>query len=281
MIMIGGFIWIAAAGDSGKINSAKKIISSAAVGLFLTVGSYTFLSLVNPDLVNLQPLKIKIVQPEELDIAEDQGGDMLDPSQYPSGPVTKPTWSAQTYICPPNYAAQPPTGVADPNTLVKIDCPTGIVLSGSDSGGGKVTAAVRNALCTAGTTADAAGYVIKVNSSYRPFATQAALWCGEGATKYPDPNTRRTYYAVPGFSNHGLGNAVDVMLIDKSAPRNDMYSFSGSGQCNSNPANVAKIAQLMEDAGFVRYEAEIWHFEIGSSLPNRGPYTALPKKCNK
>jgi hypothetical protein len=280
MIMIGGFVWIAAAGDSGKIGAAKKMIAGAATGLLLSLGSFTFLQIVNPDIVNLQAMKVKIVQPEELDIADDQESDKIDLEAFPAGPVTKPNWTAETYICPPNAALQPPAGVVDPSTLVKLDCPVGVVLSSSDSGGGRATQAVRNALCAAGEAADRQGYFIKVASSYRPFATQASLWCGRGATKYPDESTRRKYFAVPGFSNHGLGNAVDVVLKSKSTGK-DLYPLSSSGQCSADPANVAKIMEIMNAGGFVRYEAEIWHFELNSKMPNRGAYSGLPAKCGK
>lgn len=279
MIMIGGFMWILAAGDSGKIKTAKNMISNAAIGLLLSFGCFTFLQLVNPDLVNLQAMKIKIVQPEELDISEDQASDIIEPGQLPTT-ATKPSWTADTFICPPDSRLQPPAGVVDPSSLVRLDCPVGVILAKSDSGGGKATSQVRDALCAAGAEADSQGYVIKVASSYRPFATQASLWCGQGAAKYPDTKTRKTYYAVPGFSNHGYGNAIDVMLISKSTGK-DLYPFSSSGQCNANPANVDKIATIMESAKFQRYEAEIWHFDLNSNLPNRGSYTALPAKCAK
>ncbi len=71
MIMIGGFVWIAAAGDSGKIGKAKTMISSAVVGLLLTFGSYILLQTINPDLVNFTALKIPVVGMQLVEIADD------------------------------------------------------------------------------------------------------------------------------------------------------------------------------------------------------------------
>jgi len=48
IIMVGGFIWIAAAGDSGKIGQAKSMISNAIIGLILALGSYVALQSSTP-----------------------------------------------------------------------------------------------------------------------------------------------------------------------------------------------------------------------------------------
>jgi hypothetical protein len=280
MIMVGGFIWIAAAGDAGKIKKAQAMISSAAVGLVLTLCAFVFLQTVNPDLVNLKSLRVPIVEPEIADIAEDQLGDIVDYSQYQSS-IAKPLWDAATYVCPPDFGKQPPTGVADPGTLVSLGCPTGVALSSGDSGGGRGTPALRTALCAAGVAADAAGYVLKVTSSYRPFQVQADFWCGKCATNYPVVATRRAYCAVPGFSNHGLGNAVDIQLIDKTTGKG-VLKTGGITQCKTDLALIDKAEKIMENVGFVRYDNEIWHFEIGTaSMSNRCSPCGLPPKCPK
>lgn len=54
MIMIGGLQWIMAAGDSGKITTAKKQITGAVSGLVLILCSYVILNTINPDLVKLK-----------------------------------------------------------------------------------------------------------------------------------------------------------------------------------------------------------------------------------
>ena len=62
MVMVGGFLWITAAGDKGKIGKATEIITDAVVGLILAVGSYLILYTINPDLVSFEALKVKMVE---------------------------------------------------------------------------------------------------------------------------------------------------------------------------------------------------------------------------
>lgn len=65
VMMIGGVIWITAAGDSGRIGEAKQWITGAVTGMVLVFSSYTILYFVNPDLVKLKPIKVeKIVKIE-------------------------------------------------------------------------------------------------------------------------------------------------------------------------------------------------------------------------
>ena len=54
MIMVGGFKWILAAGNSSRIEDAKTTIFSAVAGLLIALGSYTILNLINPNLTNLK-----------------------------------------------------------------------------------------------------------------------------------------------------------------------------------------------------------------------------------
>jgi hypothetical protein len=267
MIMAGGFIWIAAAGDAGRIGQAKTMISGAVVGLVLTVGSYVALQTINPNLVSFSALKIPILSTDTIDMGE-------DPSDIstaaPSGPITAPTWNAQTFSC---SAANQPAGVADPGSLVPINCTEGLSASGLQG-----TPALKEALCKAGVAANKDGYTIVATSTYRTFQKQVELWCGSCATNHPDVNQRKTYCAVPGGSVHGLGNAVDVSLKNSQGTQ-VITAGSSKAQCKADPAEVTRIANYMEDAGFVRYQNEIWHFEVNSTQSLRGPYKDMPPKC--
>jgi len=53
MIVISGFKYITAAGDTGKIEDAKDKIWQALIGLLVIVGSYLLLNTINPDLLNM------------------------------------------------------------------------------------------------------------------------------------------------------------------------------------------------------------------------------------
>lgn len=62
MLMIGGLQWLTAAGDSGRVAAAKKRIANAIIGLILVLGSYVMLVSINPDLAQLQPMRIKVIE---------------------------------------------------------------------------------------------------------------------------------------------------------------------------------------------------------------------------
>jgi len=58
MILIGGFQWLMAIGNPGRISSAKATINGAIIGLILALTSYLLFSQINRNLVNLQSLNI-------------------------------------------------------------------------------------------------------------------------------------------------------------------------------------------------------------------------------
>lgn len=62
MIMVGGFQWLTAAGDAGRVSKAKTRINDALVGLMLTVFAWTILNTINPALIKLQMPRIPMVQ---------------------------------------------------------------------------------------------------------------------------------------------------------------------------------------------------------------------------
>lgn len=64
MILYGGLMYLMSAGNATKIEEAKSRITSALLGLFLILGSYTLLYLINPDLVRFKSLKILAIKPE-------------------------------------------------------------------------------------------------------------------------------------------------------------------------------------------------------------------------
>jgi 3D (Asp-Asp-Asp) domain-containing protein len=56
MVMYGGFKWITAAGNPGRIGEAKETITGAIIGLVLLLGSYVLLSTISPSFVNFKDL---------------------------------------------------------------------------------------------------------------------------------------------------------------------------------------------------------------------------------
>lgn len=76
-IMVGGFIWLSAGGNSQKVTEAKQWISSSLVGLLLLLFSYTILNTINPNLVNLKLSTIKKL--DRINIAYEN---KTDPRQF-------------------------------------------------------------------------------------------------------------------------------------------------------------------------------------------------------
>ena len=62
MIMVGGLQWIFAAGNMGKVTSARQTIGAAVTGLVLALTSYAILWNINPRLVNLSLPGVSTVQ---------------------------------------------------------------------------------------------------------------------------------------------------------------------------------------------------------------------------
>lgn len=60
MLTIGGFMYLTAAGNTSRMESAKTVIFDAILGLVLTLVAWLFLYVINPDLVNLNLRAISI-----------------------------------------------------------------------------------------------------------------------------------------------------------------------------------------------------------------------------
>ena len=56
VMMAGGYTWLFAGGNASKVGEAKSLIGSAVLGLFLALGSYMILNLINPELTKLKSL---------------------------------------------------------------------------------------------------------------------------------------------------------------------------------------------------------------------------------
>lgn len=100
------------------------------------------------------------------------------------------------------------------------------------------------------------GFEIYVESSYRPLSHQERLWRSY-AEKYPDPEVRDDFVCNPHqpgaerTCTHVTAQAVDVWIWGKS-----------KSQMTSQDWQL--LEDVMAQAGWVRYEAEAWHFEYGT-----------------
>lgn len=67
VLTFGGLMWIVSRGDKGKIGESQKIMTNALVGLLLALGSYAFLYAINPQLVTVNKITLRGVEPLKAD----------------------------------------------------------------------------------------------------------------------------------------------------------------------------------------------------------------------
>ncbi len=272
MLILQGARIITSGGGEAKM-AAYKRVAQIIIGLFLVWGSYFILYNINPDLVNFKALKVKYIEP--IPLPEDQ--DNIEPDNYPTVPsVTKPTWDYKSFDCN-KKDSYPPMGVIPESAVVKVSCP-GIV--GDNV---RVIPEMKDPLCKMGALAKEAGYEIWVanGGSYRSFKQQKDGWCNDLEKLHKnDPLETKKYRAVPGFSNHGHGRAIDAVL---AKDKNALFKVSSKTQCQVAPEIIAQLANFFykADANFVRYNGEIWHFEYGTATtyPERSQTTVKPPTC--
>ncbi|MEY4745129.1 MAG: Type secretion system pilin, partial [Candidatus Parcubacteria bacterium] len=216
MLVVGGFQYLTAGGDAGRVTKAKERITDAAVGLLLVFGSFVILTTINPELVSNPALRITTVKRVAFTAEERTDyGDTTAPRPDPASPTTTetppPSGGGATPLCTTIESCRtmcngtrPTTtpGVMDPSLAITIPTITGLAGNGN-----KASQAVIDGLTRAAGIAHARGYTISVSSGYRPLAIQIRLVCD----RMGDPAREAgigTAVAWPGGSNHGAGYAV-------------------------------------------------------------------------
>lgn len=265
-------------GDQKRtINKAKKRILRSLGGLVIAVGSYTLLYTINPELVEFDALQIKYIEKK---IIEDA----------PTAPGATPLKDINC-DSPPK---QPPEGAPSPDETVTYNC------SGDLAGKDATTIKdMKKPLCDVAAAAKEKGYKLKIVSSYRSFKSQVKLWCDKIKEvkktcnkESPPKKCKKTSIeeiadnsvARPGGSIHQSGRAVDVQLLKLKNGNAITECCDTDAQCSTKKENIKTLANLFYNTNdeFVRYEAEIWHFEYGTkSKDGRGQSTTYPRRCEK
>lgn len=91
MLVVGGIKYLTSAGSAEQVSSAKNTIRNALIGLVLTLGAYTILFTLNPDLIKFQTLKLTRAQPISLEfgeIEEGEGAETVAASGQPGRPLS-------------------------------------------------------------------------------------------------------------------------------------------------------------------------------------------------
>lgn len=73
VLMGGGLLWLLSRGEASKITKAKELIFGSIIGLIILTGSYLILTIINPNLVNLQNIEVVSIKMVSL------GGDSNTP----------------------------------------------------------------------------------------------------------------------------------------------------------------------------------------------------------
>lgn len=279
MIMIGGLQYVLGAG-SGNVDKGKERIKNGIVGLILLWSVFLILHTVNPQLVSLKMVELQTVK--EIDLPEDEGE--IDASAI----RVCDTIAACQQLCAQPKNAWPTSNpkTIDPTETIKAQSANGFVNDGGNTVKGRVTLEVQTALQKAGQIATGIdpSYSIHLVSGFRPLVNQIQKVCDVLATEDPNKIAKiGKAVAWPGGSNHGSGAAIDVLLMKGNSALTDP-TFNTTYQNNPNyKVGAELLSKIMTNAGFVRYGAEIWHFELkekaGSTCRCEFPNCPFPAKC--
>lgn len=69
-IVVAGLMWATAGGNASRISSAKEAIGRAFIGLGILLGSYTILYIIDPNLTQLGPISLNVVETEEFELKQ-------------------------------------------------------------------------------------------------------------------------------------------------------------------------------------------------------------------
>ncbi len=282
MLLIGGLQYAVGGAASEQIAKAKGRIKNAVTGLVLLLSVILIVEIINPELTKIDPLRLRTVAeiPPE---AKDDPGDIASESSLPDAPKT-PTGGKYFdggQICGspadcvkwcennsnPNDWPDANKKTIDPSLTQVIPSAPGLKPANKSV---RATKEMIEALKKAGQIAIAKNpnYFIQVQSGFRPLKTQIKIVCDKikKAQSLSEPQQSKVLkeigviVAYPGGSNHGSGMAVDVTFWEGNK---QLVTSSNKAQGNKQWKEGAGIlADIMADAGLVRYAKEIWHFEL-------------------
>lgn len=235
VVMIAGFRWMTAGGNTSIIGQAKNMIATTLVGMILLLGSYVLLSTVNPELLKAGVIKIRYVAPSLLEyVAANNEG-------------TEDQIAGAT--CPNEADFKTIEDMVDV-TLPKED--VWLV--------GEVKAALAKAIEAAKTQE---GYTLQILSAGRKLEKQQKLWQNALTKNNGDEELTDDAVCKPSCTcPHLTGRAIDICIPGLTSCQLSQKEFR-QRKLQLNP-NEQKLEQIMKSAGFIRYCKEWWHFEYNS-----------------
>src|SRR3989339_370287 len=293
MVMIGGLQYALGAASSGQVEKGKTRIKSGITGLALLLSAYLILYLVNPRLVKQDVLQLENVDLVDLPALHDPGDVASDGEAFAGTLICSSPSDCEKWCLAnpdPNLWPTKNDKTIDPSQTDFIPTTTGLTTSGGRRVRG--TPELIAALKRAGEIAfeKDSDYKLYASSGFRPLRDQINLVCRRVFNPDPDPIKHAAEIAAigkavayPGGSNHGSGIAIDLFLKEGS-DWVSTASFNTKEQNSPQWREGSKIlAEIMAEAGFVRYSAEQWHFELetraGSSCRCKGAACPFPASC--
>ncbi len=301
MVMIGGLQYSVGGINSGQIEKGKTRIKNGMIGLVLLFSTYMIMYLINPELLRGDVIQLENVDMVDLPALHDPGDVMMDGggeegagggaisgTKLCSSPSDCEQWCLKNPD--PNLWPTRNDKTIDPSQTGLIPTVTGLTTSHGKRVRG--TPELIAALKLAGEAAvkKDSDYMIYASSGFRPLRDQIELVCSRIRVPNPDPIKQAARIAAigkavayPGGSNHGSGIAIDLYLMEKSE-KISTDSFNTREQNDPKWKEGSKIlAEIMGEAGFVRYGAEQWHFELeskaGKNCRCKGSACPFPASC--
>ena len=282
LIMVGGLQYSIGSISPTQTNKAKKRIRDAIIGLVLMFLTYLLLSIINPVLLRDFKQVLEIVPPAP-EIENDPGDIPPKGSALAGAAICRSIEACRKWCADhPDRSTWPSSNskTIDPGLTKKIPDTHGVKNRTNSRG----TDAMLTGIANAGRIAKNrnSNYTIHVRSGFRPLKTQIRLVC-DRFTAGDEERISKIGRAVafPGGSNHGSGAAIDIQLWEGGK---QLITMSYSGQKQSKYKEAAQIfAEIMAEAGFVRYSKEIWHFELegqaSSTCRCKGSACPFPPRC--
>lgn len=289
MIMIGGFQYLTAGGDQGRVTKGKTKITDAVLGLAVLFTSYLILNTVNPDLTNLKNLKvIAITRVEYHDVSDNlDAADAATAGTVPAGTALCSTIESCRKFCEEHPYTNSNFMTAFPGFDPAVVPPTreisipNVINRNAGAPEGMATDALIAALTKAAEIAKEQGYKLYVNNAWRPLQRQFKFICDV----YTDPNMKTmppetwlfSAIARPYSEPHGhaKGISVDVGLRRQSDGKPVLDGGADANPCAVNWQGreeareyAATLAGIMCAAGFKRFTQEIWHFDLANQVKN-------------
>jgi len=221
-LMVGGVIWLISAGNTSRISEAKAWITGSITGVVVLLSSYVLLYQINPNLIELNFLKIEsieaIVAEAELTSAVDYTGTM---------PYPPTSWSS----------------VPHHSNII-------------NNAVGRANPELSKAIISAADCMKKHDYKIAITSLSRTVDKQKELYDKNYNHKTNECGIKKTdkdpvccpYPVEKKLCPHTSGSAVDMWGLNKDGKK------SSSAQ--------SQLQTCMFEAGACLLETECWHFEL-------------------